>query len=121
MKRFAPYLLLVISAMILAGPARADSAIKTRMIQRLPVIKALKQKGVVGENNKGYLEFVGGEKEQAKIVAAENSDRGQVYETIAKQQKVSAAIVGRRRAAQLAAKAQAGEWIQDAAGKWVKK
>ena len=31
----------------------------------------LKAKGIVGENNKGYLEFIGGKKEKADVVAAE--------------------------------------------------
>ena len=34
--------------------------IKARMQQRLPTIVELKSEGLIGENNKGYLEFVPG-------------------------------------------------------------
>ena len=44
--------------------------IKARMAERLPVIMELKQKGLVGENNLGLLEFVGAAKEKADVVEA---------------------------------------------------
>jgi hypothetical protein len=91
------------------------------MKERLPVIVELKAKGIVGENNKGYLEFVGGKKEKADVVAAENEDRKQVYAAIAKQQGTTTELVGKRRALQLAKRADPGEWVQDAAGKWIQK
>ena len=42
--------------------------IKQRMIARLPIIKSLKDQGLVGENNMGYLEFIGKKKEKADVV-----------------------------------------------------
>jgi len=95
--------------------------IKERMIARLPVIKALKDKGIVGENNQGYLEFIGKKKEKEDVIAAENSDRKQVYEAIAKQQSTTVEVVGKHRAVQIAEKSQPGEWLQDANGKWYRK
>ena len=95
--------------------------IKQRMIERLPVIKALKDKGLVGENNKGYLEFVGKKKEKADVIKAENEDRKLVYDAIAKQQGTTVELVGKHRAIQIAQKAQPGEWLQDANGKWYQK
>jgi uncharacterized protein YdbL (DUF1318 family) len=94
--------------------------IKTRMKNRLPVIKELKAKGIVGEDNKGYLQFVGGNKAKADVVAAENKDRKTVYAAIAKQQGTTAELVGKRRAVQIAKKADKGEWVQDTAGNWIK-
>ena len=91
------------------------------MIARLPEIKALKNKGIVGENNLGYLQFVGNKKEKADVVNAENRDRKLVYEAIAKQQNTTVEVVGKHRAIQIANKAQAGEWLQDANGKWYQK
>ena len=38
--------------------------IKQRMIDRLPVINDLKARGIVGENNLGFLEFIGDQKEK---------------------------------------------------------
>ncbi len=99
----------------------SSKAIKQRMIERLPVIKALKDQGLVGENNKGYLEFVGQKKEKADVIKAENKDRKLVYGAIAKQQGTTAEVVGKHRAIQIANKAQPGEWLQDANGKWYKK
>jgi uncharacterized protein YdbL (DUF1318 family) len=95
--------------------------IKARMKNRLPVIKELKAQGIVGEDSKGYLQFVGGKKENADVVAAENKDRQTVYEAIAKQQGTTAELVGKRRALQIAKKAAPGEWVQDADGNWIQK
>jgi uncharacterized protein YdbL (DUF1318 family) len=105
------------------GVATAVSAddIKARMKNRLPVIKELKAKGIVGEDNMGYLQFVGGEKEKADVVAAENKDRKTVYTAIAKQQGTTAELVGKRRALQIAKKANKGQWVQDQSGKWYQK
>ena len=99
----------------------ASDSIKQRMISRLPVIKALKDQGVVGENNTGFLEFVGNRKEKADVIAAENKDRKLVYEAIAKKQGTTTEVVGKHRAAQIAGKAKTGEWLQDANGKWYQK
>ncbi len=103
-----------------ASPLFADD-IKTRMKDRLPVILELKAKGIVGENNKGYLEFIGGKKEKADVVAAENEDRTTVYAAIAKQQGTTVELVGKRRALQISEKADAGDWLQDAGGNWYQK
>jgi len=102
----------------ISGPALFADDIKTRMKNRLPTILELKAKGIVGENNKGYLEFIGGKKEKADVVAAENEDRQAVYEAIAKQQSTTVELVGKRRALQISQKADAGDWLQDASGKW---
>ena len=99
----------------------ASKAIKQRMIERLPVIKALKESGIVGENNKGYLEFVGQKKDKADVIGAENKDRQSVYGAIAKQQGTTVELVGKHRAIQIANKSQPGAWLQDANGKWYQK
>ena len=51
----------------------------------------------------------------------ENRDRKLVYEAIAKNQGTTVEVVGRHRAVQIADKALAGEWLQDANGKWYQK
>ncbi len=111
---------LLIGTFVTGVSAFADD-IKTRMKNRLPVIKELKAKGIVGEDNKGYLQFVGGNKAKADVVAAENKDRKTVYAAIAKQQGTTAELVGKRRAVQIAKKANKGKWVQDASGKWLQK
>jgi uncharacterized protein YdbL (DUF1318 family) len=92
--------------------------IKARMKARLPDITVLKAQGVVGENNKGLLEFLGKHRDKEEVIKAENADRQEVYSTIAGKQGTSAELVGKRRALQIAEKAQAGEWIQNEAGMW---
>ena len=110
-----------ILGILITNAYSSSKAIKQRMIDRLPVIKSLKANGIVGENNAGYLEFVGQKKEKADVIQAENKDRKLVYGAIAKQQGTTVELVGKHRAIQLANKAQPGEWLQDAAGKWFKK
>lgn len=106
-----------------AGTAAAQSLsdIKERMKDRLPAIADLKSKGLVGENNDGFLEFVGEQKEKADVVQAENADRAAVYQHIAQQQGASATLVGQRRAVQIRDTATAGEWLQDENGNWYQK
>ncbi len=113
---------LVIGLMALGfGASAAADDIKARMKDRLPLIVELKAQGIVGENNQGYLEFIGGKKAKPDVVAAENEDRKVVYEAIAKQQGTTAELVGKRRALQIAQKADPGEWVQDASGNWIQK
>lgn len=120
-RRLTKILSLLIVPMIIASVTAHADDIKARMKKRLPVIIELKSKGIVGENNKGYLEFVGDKKVNADVVAAENKDRQTVYEAIAKQQATTAELVGKRRALQIAKRATPGEWVQDAAGNWIQK
>ena len=110
-----------ILGILLTNAYASSKSIKKRMIERLPTIRALKEKGLVGENNKGYLEFVSSKQENADVVEAENKDRKKVYEAIAKQQGTTVELVGKHRAIQLAKKAKPGEWLQDANGKWYQK
>lgn len=116
--RIAGYALLL--TLLFSGVAFAQD-IKTRMLERLPQIKELKVNGIVGENNRGYLEFIGEKKEGDDVVAAENADRRRVYEAIARREGVSVDIVGQRRALQIAEAAEKGEYLQDAQGKWYQK
>jgi uncharacterized protein YdbL (DUF1318 family) len=104
-----------------AGISALADDIKARMKNRLPVIKELKAQGIVGEDNKGYLQFVGGKQAKPDVVAAENKDRQTVYAAIAKQQGTTADLVGQRRALQISKRANKGEWVQDASGKWLQK
>lgn len=112
--------LIFFSVMIFSDFTFAED-IKSRMIERLPVINALKNKGIIGENSSGYLEFVQGNKENQDVVNAENNDRRAVYSDIAKQNGTTIEVVGQQRAAQIGKKAIRGEWLRDSTGKWIKK
>jgi len=114
---------LLLSIILITGASAfaGSEKIKARMKERLPVIKALKAEGVIGENNIGNLEFIGNNKAKEDVVNAENSDREKVYSAIAKQQGTTVDLVGKRRATQIAKKAKSGQWIQDQNGKWYQK
>ena len=108
------------AALVLSAPAFAQS-LKQRMLDRLPAIVELKNKGIVGENNQGYLEFRGAKKEGEDVVRAENADRKAVYGAIAKKQGTTPQLVGQRRAQQIAREAEPGQWLQKPDGSWYRK
>ena len=122
-KIFITIISLILSITLITGASAfaGSEKIKARMKNRLPVIRALKAEGIIGENNKGYLEFISGNKAEADVVNAENSDRREVYNDIAKQQGTTVDLVGKRRAIQIAKRAIPGQWLQDESGKWYQK
>jgi hypothetical protein len=95
-------------------------AIKDRMLSRLPAINELKNKGEVGENNLGYLEKRNDSDSSQTLISEENADRKLVYTEIAQKSGATMELVGRRRAKQIAAKAEPGTWLQNDAGQWYK-
>ena len=108
---------------------KKEAVLKADMKKRLPQITQLKKQRSIGETCNGYLALAVAESSlsaekvsQIKtLIAMENSDRLQVYQAIAKQQKTQLEKVGQRRALQLREQAPAGELFQDAKGKWVAK
>ncbi len=111
---------LFLSTTLFAGNALATS-LKERMKARLPQIIQLKTDGIIGENNRGYLELRQQNATAADLISAENRDRQTVYNAIAQQQNTSPEIVGQRRAAQIIARAATGTWLQNSNGEWYKK
>ena len=112
---------LLLVSFLLSSASAFGQGIKARMKARLPIIAELKAKGIVGENAKGLLQFVGQKQEKKDVVAAENADRKKVYAAIAKQQGTTAKLVAERRALQIAKKAKAGTWLKGQNGKWHQK
>lgn len=122
MNRYKKTILLVLTLSLIATVGLAwGQDIKTRMRDRLPVITDLKARGIIGEDNQGYLAFMKVKNEKKGVVDSENADRKRVYEAIAKKQGTTAHLVGQRRALQIAEKANPGEWLQKADGTWYKK
>jgi uncharacterized protein YdbL (DUF1318 family) len=115
----------LISLLVIVSTAAATAAwaqdLKSRMSARQPAINALKAGGIIGENNLGYLTLLMQQSDHKELVAAENKDRRQAYQIIARQQGTTAEHVGKRRALQIAQKAKPGTALQDARGKWYKK
>jgi uncharacterized protein YdbL (DUF1318 family) len=113
-------ILLTLATLIFFVSPVCSASIKDRMAERLPAITQLKNSGVVGENNKGFLEFRQA-KTSEQLVNDENKDRTAVYNAIAQKQGVSAELVGKRRAKMIAEIGTAGQWFQKDDGSWYKK
>ncbi len=115
------FILVTVALLISAATLAGAGDIKDRMLERLPEIQALKTDGVIGEDKDGFLKFRKDAGDKQALVNAENADRGEIYKAIAAKQGVSAQVVGQRRALQIAERANPGEWLQNADGKWYQK
>ncbi len=105
--------------------------IKARMQQRYGQLKPFFQRGVIGENAKGYLVI----KDQGavdlrsralvkRLVEAENRDRKALYAAVAQALKIPASQIARVErifAGQWQKSAPKGSWIEQQPGKWVRK
>lgn len=99
--------------------AQSLPEIRARMEKRVSQVDVLKASGVLGENNRGFLEVRSGD--DAGVAAAENADRAVVYDALAKQTGVTADAVGKARAKHIFAASAKGVWVQDQTGEWLKK
>lgn len=115
-------LLVAVLASVTVAHAQGAAAIQQRMQSRLGAIDALKQRGAVGENNRGYLEARGAvSAAESQLLSEENRDRAEVYGEIAKRTGGSADSVGRVRARKIAENSAKGIWLQNEAGEWYRK
>ena len=98
--------LLVLASLGLGTVAlRAEDlgAVKARIAQRLDAVNGLKDRGVAGENNRGFLEVRGNAQgSDQQVISAENADRQTVYSALAAQTGANPDTVGRKRAEQIA-------------------
>lgn len=114
-------MLAVLSAGVLTVQAQ-DPALKARIEARLGNVNAMKDRGVVGENNQGYLEARGGATgADQQTLGEENADRRAAYAAIAAKTGTTPDQVGQKRAVQIASIARPGHWLQDAGGAWKQK
>lgn len=95
--------------------------LKARFLERKPFLDELKDRGIIGENNKGFIVFRTHFKENRDVVNEENADRLKVYRNIARRHETDVNVVGRRRAVQIAKIAPPGHWLQDEDGRWYRK
>ncbi len=93
-----------------------------RMRERQPAVDEMKLAGLVGENNRGFLEAREDlDEARAALLQAENADRREVYAMIARRTNSTAAEVGQQRAIRIAQQARNGVWLEDARGRWYRK
>jgi hypothetical protein len=81
----------------------------------------LKTKGIIGENNSGYLGFVTTARDKEDIVTAENKDRKAIYTHFAKQQNTTLDVVEKVQANRKAQRTKPGAFFQKPDGSWHKR
>lgn len=112
--------LLMVPSMGLGKTSKMQQ-LRERFKQRYPQVEALKQAGIVGETDGGYLDYVKQKDPEAeKIVDAENADRKALYAEIAQQEQTTPELVAVRNAKRNFEKAKPGEYLREN-GKWRKK
>jgi len=116
-------------------PARAESQYKIKEMTpevqealdgrkgRFDKLSEFKSQGIIGENNRGYVELLTDDADAKKLVDQENENRQTIYATIAKQNGIEDEIATIERVfAQVQRdKADDGEMIQSEDGIWSKK
>ncbi len=105
--------------LIFAGAFAVNAEMSSK--ERIAIVKALKLKGIVGENNKGLLEFKSTDRKAAAVVDEENASRLKAYKEIADKTGASLDAVGAQRAKQIAQEDPSGVWLQSSDGSWKKK
>jgi uncharacterized protein YdbL (DUF1318 family) len=129
MKKLLLVGLLVCAAVTVSAQATYDIKEMTPAVKaaldgrksRFAELKTMKAQGVVGENNRGYVQALGGGADVKALVAAENKDRKQVYEAIVQQNKLGPAALPTVEAVFARVqrgKADPGDKVQDASGRW---
>ena len=90
---------------------------------RFEALRALKDQGIIGENNHGYVEALSDDQQAKDLVKAENKDRKFIYKTIEQQNNLTDAMetIEKVFAQVQHDKAMAGDKIQDDNGQWVTK
>ncbi|OGX23749.1 MAG: hypothetical protein A2787_00600 [Omnitrophica WOR_2 bacterium RIFCSPHIGHO2_01_FULL_48_9] len=90
---------------------------------RFEKLKELKSQGIVGENNRGYVELLTNDILAKALVDAENKDRKIIYQTIANQNELNDALetIEKVFAQVQRDKAMSGDKIQQEDGQWITK
>ena len=99
-----------------------EAALNNRR-DRFEQLEGLKAKGIIGENNRGYVEVLMKGQGAEGLVESENNDRKVIYQTIADQNnlKDQLEIIEQAFAEVQREKAEVGEKIQTEDGEWIVK
>lgn len=98
---------------------QTESSLITSMQKRLPALMDLKLAGKVGETNQALVEARGElDREERKLVSAENADRRAQYALIATRLQVPVQTLQVKRAEQIRENSPRGIWIQSKSGAW---
>ena len=101
---------------------QSEAALISSMENRLPSLMELKLAGKVGETNLALVDVRGTvEREERKLISAENADRRAHYALIAARLKLPVRTVQLKRAEQLRENSPKGIWIETETGVWYRK
>lgn len=125
------FLVVIMAGTVLAAGAydikqmtpQVQAALEGRK-QRFAQLKSLKAQGVLGENNRGYVEVLGASADARALADEENRDRKAIYEAIVVQNnlgKGALVTVEGVFAEVQRQKASSGDRIQSQSGEWVTK
>jgi len=96
-------------------------AARERMLERLPEINHLWNRGLTGESSEGFVVSRSTLREaENELIEDENRDRMILYRFIAEETGADHLEVGRKRAELIAAMAKRGLWIQTPSGEWIR-
>ena len=118
MKRMMAGFVLVLLFTSASLMAATKDEIISRQAKRGAEIGQLKQDGVIGETDEGYLDSVKGSSNE--VVNAENGDRRELYGIIAKETGETAENVAKHAAERHFKRAKKGEYLKYS-GKWRQK
>jgi uncharacterized protein YdbL (DUF1318 family) len=106
----------------LANIAATKEQLKARFEQRYPQVRAMKDKGAIGETSKGLLEAVkSGDSAADRLVAEENTDRQELFKVIADSEGTTPDAVAERLATRNFANAKTGDYLKGPDGVWKRK
>ena len=93
---------------------------------RSPELQGLKAKGLIGENNKGFITILKPplQPKEASLIDAENHDRKFIYNTVVAQNHLGSENLAKVEAEFSKTRhdrAMKGDYIQLSSGKWVRK
>jgi uncharacterized protein YdbL (DUF1318 family) len=106
-----------------AGGGDRMKQLRERFKERLPEMQKLRASGKVGETSTGTAEAVSGglDKEAQKTLDAENADRAELYQIVARQQGTTAEKVARIDGIRRIKELRKGEYFKDDGGTWQQK
>ncbi len=111
MTKFLHLIAVAILSLTLASAASAQSL----------SLQEAQARGLVGERQDGYVGIVKNAAGVQQLVDEINLQRRQLYRDIARKNSIPIDTVERLAAEKAIGKAASGEYVQDAAGNWVKK
>lgn len=128
MKRIHTLMLVLLGIAMLGHvpEARADrmQELQAQFKERLPQIDRLKQQGKIGETWEGWIEKLPQaelNERQRELVEAENSDRAELYQIIARKEGTTSEFVARKNAERNRKNLEPGEWFKMRSGEWEQK